>query len=365
MVDVIIPVFNSRKTIEKTIMSLVIQRLAKRLWITIVDDGSTDGYDYNELASKYRRFFDGFDVITLPENHGVGYARQVAIRSTRNPWIYFIDSDDLMTQCYAFNRLIGPAVRHPNVSMVFANCTQEAEPSEGVIGFDYEQMTYTDHKENLQYFHGKLYSRAFIMQNGITVAPTRSNEDIAFNMAFFTLADPGSIIHINFSTVVTICNKESITRNKKSTRVYTNTNVNENMDAYNACLHAFKEVKIKLGGKLSPDTAKHFIEKYVNLFSKGMLGEFESADDRKLYQMINTLFYRDIIKPILNANGIQRKLDNSVVCNNPFNYWSNETYENHPLPDIYTWSENALKEFNQETFDELAQNKLTEVGYIG
>lgn len=365
MVDVIIPTYNSRKTIETTIMSLALQRLSKELSITIVDDGSTDGTDFDELKAKYVKFFEGFTVIKLGENHGVGYARQVGIRNTRNPWIYFIDSDDIMTQCYSFNRLIRAAIANPETMIVFSNVVQESDISNSMRHAHGEIATYTNHDGNKEYLHGKLYSRFFIMTNGITFANTRSNEDIAFNLAYFTLCNPNNIARVEYSTVITIFNPNSITRNKKSTRLYSHTNVNEIMDAYTACRHAFKEVCRKLGNNVSPTTCKYFIQKYVHIFTKCILGKFDNPEDKELYQMIVILYYRDIIKPILTSNGIDRKLDNRVMRSGDFNYWSDETYGTYPFPNIHDWSESHLNQFTNERFNELASIKLTEVGYIG
>ena len=365
MIDVIIPSYNSSKTIERTIMSLAIQRLSKQLHITIVDDCSTDGYDYNDIVRKYFKFFADIKIITLEENHGVGYARQVGIDNTTSPWIYFIDSDDIMTQCYAFNRMVLPIAKHGTLDLVYTNCIQETFPSFNDPLFNPSSATFTDQNGKLQYLHGKRYSREFIKQNGLTIPPLRSNEDIAFNMACFTLCDPSRVVHIDFSTVVTICNKNSITRNTKSTRLFTITNVNENHDSYRACLHSFKEVSRKLGNSVSPTTCKHFIQKYVNNWLNGLLGDFDSPEDQELYQMITTLYYRDIVKPIMTANGIPRHLNDDVICSNPFNYWGDEQLEKVSLPHIHEWSEEALNSFNQEIFDALSKEKLTEVGYIG
>ena len=58
---------------------------------------------------------------------------------------------------------------------------------------------FCDEEGNMQYLHGKLYSRVFIMQHGLTFPDTRCNEDIAFNLAYFTLCDSKQIVRMTHS----------------------------------------------------------------------------------------------------------------------------------------------------------------------
>ena len=89
-VSIVIPAWNSGRTLRETIESALDQRGACE--IIVVDDGSTD----NTLAvaqSLAKR------VICLTgENAGVAAARNRGFAAAKGQWIQFLDSDDLLTK---------------------------------------------------------------------------------------------------------------------------------------------------------------------------------------------------------------------------------------------------------------------------
>jgi len=88
-VSVIIPVFNSAKTVTRALDSVVGQTFAD-LEVIVVDDGSTDqGAQLAEQAG-----IEGLTVIRHPENRGAAAARNTGIKAARGNWIAFLDSDD-------------------------------------------------------------------------------------------------------------------------------------------------------------------------------------------------------------------------------------------------------------------------------
>lgn len=361
MIDVIIPAYNSHKTIDKTLMSLCIQRLAKYLHVLIVDDGSEEPYDY--LIQRFSEYLGSLKIIRVDQNKGVGYCRQLALRSTRQPWIYFLDSDDYMVSSFAFNRLYEATLMSKNTKMVFATIQQELYPCTN-LGTRLETDVFRDPNGNMLYLHGKLYNRAGIMDNGITFPNTRSNEDIAFNLECFTLFKEDEIAKITSTVAETICNTSSITRSTTSTRVYKLNNCNENMDAYVAMMHANKNVRRRLQENVNSKTCRYLIEKYADIFMKGIMADFDDPDEQKLYQYINLVYYRDIVKPILTANGTNKKIDERYVNASNFNHWG-EAWYSLPRPDINVWSETHLKEFDEDEFKRLCDKYLTGDGYIG
>lgn len=90
LVSVIVPAYNSEKTIKKCILSIINQTY-KNLQIIIVNDGSTDETVniIKLLASEDERI----RIIDI-NNSGVSHARNVGIDNANGEYITFVDSDD-------------------------------------------------------------------------------------------------------------------------------------------------------------------------------------------------------------------------------------------------------------------------------
>ena len=89
-ISVIIPTYNSERTISKCVQSVIDQTITDYELI-IVDDGSTD---QSELIIK--QFVDKYPQIRYfrKENEGVSAARQYGLSVAEGDYILFIDSDD-------------------------------------------------------------------------------------------------------------------------------------------------------------------------------------------------------------------------------------------------------------------------------
>ena len=91
-VSVIIPVYGTEEWVRKTIDCVLSQTISD-VEVICVDDCSPDGSGaiIDEAAASDVRV----KAIHLPENHGQGYARYVALEVARGTYVYFLDSDDL------------------------------------------------------------------------------------------------------------------------------------------------------------------------------------------------------------------------------------------------------------------------------
>ena len=95
-VSVIIPAYNSGKTLEATLDSVLAQTCPA--WeAIIVDDGSTDNTAL--LVEKYSAK-DPRIKLVRQENQGVSEARNTAIRLATHDWLLFLDSDDFIAPEY-------------------------------------------------------------------------------------------------------------------------------------------------------------------------------------------------------------------------------------------------------------------------
>jgi len=90
-VSVILPNYNSSKTIRKTINS--IQNQTYKNWEIIIVDDNSDKLTKN-LLSKYKNK-KKIKVYFLPKNKGTAYCRNLAIKKSKSDYLAFIDSDDL------------------------------------------------------------------------------------------------------------------------------------------------------------------------------------------------------------------------------------------------------------------------------
>lgn len=93
MISVIIPVYNSEKSIEKSLLSVKNQTWKGIFEIIIVNDGSTD--NSLKIIEDYQRENPDERIILInQENGGVSKARNTALKIATGEYIALLDSDD-------------------------------------------------------------------------------------------------------------------------------------------------------------------------------------------------------------------------------------------------------------------------------
>ena len=109
----ILPVYNSRDTIERCIESIINQTYKK--WeLIIIDDGSTD--DSLKICKKYSSK-DSRIKVHSQKNMGPGIARNNGIKFSKGDFISFLDSDDYYENDYF--ETINQIIRNNNSDIVF------------------------------------------------------------------------------------------------------------------------------------------------------------------------------------------------------------------------------------------------------
>lgn len=96
MISIIVPVYNSEKTLSRCVKSLQAQTETE-LEILLVDDGSTDGS--GDLCDAFAQADKRIQVIHK-ENNGVSSARNAGIRKAQGDYVQFVDSDDYVDPAY-------------------------------------------------------------------------------------------------------------------------------------------------------------------------------------------------------------------------------------------------------------------------
>lgn len=102
-ISLVITNFNRASTIERAIRSCLAQLILNvPIELIVVDDGSTD-----ESLRKLNQFSNDIKLISLPENHGVGFASATGLSEVAGEYFMRVDSDDyLSNMACAFHRAI-------------------------------------------------------------------------------------------------------------------------------------------------------------------------------------------------------------------------------------------------------------------
>lgn len=164
MIDIIIPCYNSHDTIDKTICSIIPQQVPFK--ITLVND---NGKPYDDIINRYN--FIPIEQINCKENKGPGNARNVGINNTNNPYILFIDSDDLLINPFALSTMLN--YFNDDTSLIVSNILKE--------NIDHTTKII---KRNTNYTHGKLYKRSLLDKYNIRFNESYCCEDASFNLLY-------------------------------------------------------------------------------------------------------------------------------------------------------------------------------------
>lgn len=197
-IDIIIPSWNAISTIEKTLDSIVNQKL-ENLFITVylVDDCSEE--DYSKIVNKYNNKLNLVYVKT-DINSGVAGARQKGIDVGDGDYFTIIDSDDKYISNYSI------------LSMCYAAIDSNADVVRSIFleDFNPDYGNYRLHRNNNIACHGKLYKRSFINKNKIRFLNLRGNEDTAYN--YLIEACGAKYFDLNIITYLYCYNPNSFTK---------------------------------------------------------------------------------------------------------------------------------------------------------
>ena len=164
-VDIIIPIYNSKSTLERALNSILKLNNKDEIKVYIIDDGSKEKYD--EIINKFKNNLN-ITYHKFKVNEGPGYARNYGISISNSKFISFLDSDDYYSSEYSIIEL---------VDEINKTGADEVRSTFKRIGSDYE----LDFRYDSFGVHGKLYRRSFIENNNIKFSETRSFEDTYFN----------------------------------------------------------------------------------------------------------------------------------------------------------------------------------------
>lgn len=195
--SVIIPIYNSEKTLERCLASLLWQR-RDDVEVIAINDGSTD--KSGKILAEYAEAYDS--LVRIDEkNSGVSTARNTGIERATGTYILFVDSDDFVSKNY-FDTLDHIGKQNDDDLFMFAsNTVGGRNPDESRLYHQLEKLEENGKKMELLLRSRKVMSpcnkrfkRAIILKNHIRfIKKLQTGEDFNFCLEYMLNCDTISI----------------------------------------------------------------------------------------------------------------------------------------------------------------------------
>lgn len=192
VISVIVPTYNSEKTIERCLLS-ILKQTYENLEVIVVNDGSSDSTE--TICEKMASCDSRLKVITI-KNSGVSHARNVGIDNATGAFLTFVDSDDYIDS-EMYNTLINMFDDEIDIVHCSYKNVDELGNVLSVVGAK-EKIIKMNHDTGLEcmlegrYFIGgmcnKLY-RSYLFKNIRLDESIKHNEDILANYFLFKKAN--------------------------------------------------------------------------------------------------------------------------------------------------------------------------------
>lgn len=199
-IDIIIPCYNSAKTLPATLASIAMQSIKDKCNVYICDDCGTD--DYTDIITTFSTILD-ITCLKSEHNGGAGLARQMGIDNSKSLYIVFIDSDDTFSNSFAIEMLYQKMIEKPNNDVVVGDFEEQIDKN-GKVDF-------ISHGFNPIWLHGKMFKRDYLDNFNIRFNATRLNEDVYFLGLIWATTE--NIVHLDKAVYTWRTNENSLTRN--------------------------------------------------------------------------------------------------------------------------------------------------------
>lgn len=193
LVSIIVPVYKAKKYLARCMDSIFAQTYTK-LEVILVDDGSPD--ECPALCDAYAVQYP-FVHVVHQENQGSGMARNAGIRESKGEYVCFVDPDDELGDFDCIAQMAACALR-ANADIVQGDFCR-LYPDGTCSGADHHHLrpgTYTRTADfrfqgfyyygHLAYNWGKLYRRAFLVDNELYCRSYPFSQDKAHNVACYS-----------------------------------------------------------------------------------------------------------------------------------------------------------------------------------
>ena len=183
--SIIVPVYNVEKYIIKCISSLLCQDYAD-YEIIIVNDGTED-----RSIKLIQQNFDDLRIrIINQENQGLSQARNTGMKEACGEYVWFFDSDDWVSE-----NVLGNIVQSLKDCDILYFTRSYEENSDGITKEKIETMCHSSNGRELplrEYPHCVpffIYSREFLVRNGLSFAKGIFHEDSLFTPCTLYMAN--------------------------------------------------------------------------------------------------------------------------------------------------------------------------------
>ncbi|MCL4333835.1 MAG: glycosyltransferase family 2 protein [Candidatus Thermoplasmatota archaeon] len=151
LIDVVIPTLNSERTIEQCLKSIRSQTISDDLVVTIIDGGSRD--NTIEIAKSYN-----CKIFLMPGMYGTGKngARNYGEHITKSPFVWLIDSDNILKESTVAERLIEPLSSDPSLNISVPMTAKDDSASSFNNWISLREIDYVT----------RMLSSAYLFQNG-------------------------------------------------------------------------------------------------------------------------------------------------------------------------------------------------------
>lgn len=201
-IEIIIPAYNCRSTLDRTLDSLD-KQTDKDFAVHFIDDCSTE--DLSDIIAAHNTL--NIRVTRNPVNLGCGMTRQVGIDSTEADYIAFVDSDDVLLS-HAVQTWRMAANAHPDTD-VFHSYFFEQKVEDGQESISLKTDGYT-------WCHGKLYKVSNIRKYDIRNNPEIKYMDDSFFNSMCT--ELGNVMTICSPLYIWMNNSSSATRDGRMSK---------------------------------------------------------------------------------------------------------------------------------------------------
>lgn len=173
MVSIIVPIYNAEAYLAQCLSSLR-EQTYRDIEIILVDDGSTDASA--EIAHAYCQADKRYTLLQ-EENSGQAAARNMGLQHATGEFILFVDADDSIATDYVEQHL--QAIGEADMTQAgYQRITTEGDILASCLPTC--RYTYTTP-------WGRLYKRAFLIENGICFPEGMIYEDVIFSLNIWGL----------------------------------------------------------------------------------------------------------------------------------------------------------------------------------
>jgi len=187
LISIIVPIYNSEKTLERCVRSIINQTY-KNLEIILINDGSND--NSLNICKDLKKIDDRIKIIDS-KNEGVSSARNKGIENALGKYIMFADSDDYVSNVWCES--LYSIVDDNNFSICNIYCVDEITKEISVennlleekINFSIEDFFEVYKMKLLNQPYNKIYNKDRLNEFNIRFDETLSlGEDLLFNLEY-------------------------------------------------------------------------------------------------------------------------------------------------------------------------------------